>query len=77
MNTLSFRVDEQLKQAIQGQAKLENISVTDFIVKTLKEKLEDEEDIDLALKAYASVDMNDSTTLEDLCKEVGIDYEAL
>ena len=34
-------------------------------------------DYQLALEAYKSVDFNDATTLENMCKEVGIDYESL
>lgn len=77
MNTISFRLSEELKKAIQGQAKLENKSVTDFIIDTLKEKLEDEQDYKLALNAYNSVDLSDETTLADLCFEAGIEYNEL
>ena len=77
MGTLSFRLDDELKKAIQGRAKLENKTTSEFILDTLKEKLEDEEDLQMALLAYESVDMEDKTTLEDLCKEAGIDYGTL
>lgn len=42
-----------------------------FIIDILKEYLEDIEDYEYAILAY------DSTTLEDLCNEVGIDYSTL
>ena len=42
-----------------------------------KNKLEDDYDDKLAEDAYKSVDLNDTTTLSDLCAEAGIDYEAL
>ena len=41
------------------------------------EKIENDYDYEMALLASKSVDLNDKTTLEDLCKEVGIDYEDL
>ena len=44
---------------------------------TIAKKLENEYDYKLALLAYESVDMGDSTTLADMCAEAGIDYEAL
>lgn len=77
MTTLSFRIDEELEKAIRGQAKLENKSLSNYIIDTLKQRIEDEEDYKLAMASYDSIDMNDTTSLEDLCKEVGINYNEL
>lgn len=77
MTTLSFRIDEELEKAIRGQAKLENKTLSNYIVDILKQRLEDEEDYKLAMASYHSIDMNDKTNLEDLCKEVGINYDEL
>ena len=43
----------------------------------LRQNLEDEEDYKLAMASYNSIDMDDKTSLEDLCKEVGINYDEL
>ena len=48
-----------------------------FVIDILKECLEDLEDYESAISSYDSIDMSDSTTLEDLCNEVGIDYITL
>lgn len=48
-----------------------------YVIDILKEYLEDLEDYESAISSYDSIDMSDSTTLEDLCNEVGIDYSAL
>ena len=74
---INIRVEEELKNALQGYAKLENKTVSEVVLEAIKEKLENEYDYRLALLAYESVDLNDKTTLADMCKEVGLDYEAL
>ena len=74
---INIRVDEELKKALQGYAKLENKTVSEIVIEAIKEKLEDDYDYSLALQAYKSVDMNDTTTLADMCADVGIDYEGL
>ena len=77
MATLSFRVDEEIEKGIRGQAKLENKTLSNYIVDVLRQNLEDEEDYKLAMASYNSIDMDDKTSLEDLCKEVGINYDEL
>ena len=74
---INIRVEEELKQALQGYAKLENKTISEVVLEAIKEKLENEYDYKLALLAYESVDMNDTTTLANMCAEAGIDYEAL
>ena len=74
---INIRVEEELKNALQGLAKLENKTVTEVVLEAIKEKLENDYDYKLALLAYESVDMNDTTTLSQMCAEAGIDYEAL
>ncbi len=74
---INIRVEEEIKNALQGLAKLENKTVTEVVLEAIKEKLENDYDYKLALLAYESVDMNDTTTLADMCAEAGIDYEAL
>ena len=74
---INIRVEEELKKALQGYAKLENKTVSEVVLEAIKEKLENDYDYKLAMLAYNSVDMNDQTTLADMCAEAGIDYEAL
>ena len=74
---INIRVEEELKNALQGYAKLENKTVSEVVLEAIQEKLENDYDYKLALLAYESVDMNDKTTLADMCAEAGIDYEAL
>ena len=74
---INIRVEEELKNALQGYAKLENKTISEVVLEAIKEKLENEYDYKLALLAYESVDMNDKTTLADMCAEAGIDYDAL
>lgn len=74
---INIRVEEELKNALQGYAKLENKTVSEVVLEAIKEKLENDYDYKLALLAYKSVDMNDKTTLADICAEAGIDYETL
>lgn len=42
-----------------------------------KKKKENDYWYNEAIKAMESVDPNDKTTLEDLCREVNIDYDSL
>lgn len=74
---INIRVEEELKKALQGYAKLENKTVSEVVLEAIKEKLENDSDYKLAMLAYNSVDMNDTTTLAEMCAEAGIDYEAL
>ena len=75
--TISIRVDEELKSDILGYARHEGKTVSEVVLDAVMEKLENDYDYKLALLAYDSVDMSDTTTLEDICSEVGINYEAL
>ena len=42
-----------------------------------KKKKENDYWYNEAIKSLKSVDLNDKTTLEDLCREVGVDYDSL
>ena len=74
---INIRVDEDLKSALQGYAKLENKTISEVVLDAIKEKLENEYDYRIAMYAYKSVDMNDNTTLAQMCAEAGIDYGSL
>lgn len=77
MSTISFRISDDLEKVIKGKAKLQNKTVSTFIIDLLKETIEDEDDYRLAMATYKTIDMDDKTTLEGLCAEVGIDYYQL
>lgn len=74
---INIRIDEDLKNTLLGYAKLENKTISEIVIEAIKEKLENDYDYRLALLAYESVDMNDTTTLENMCAEAGIDYDSL
>ena len=77
MTTINIRIDEELKESLQDYAKLENKTVSEVVTEAIEEKLENDYDYKLALSTYKSVDMNNSTTLTDMCTKSGIDYDAL
>jgi predicted DNA-binding protein len=74
---INIRVEEELKKALQGYAKLVNKTVSEVVLEAIKEKLENDYDYKLALYAYDSVDMSDTMTLADMCAEAGIEYDEL
>ncbi|MBR2705916.1 MAG: ribbon-helix-helix protein, CopG family [Mogibacterium sp.] len=74
---INIRVDEELKNALQGYARLEGKTVSEVVLDAVREKLENDYDYALALLAYESVDLSDTTTLADMCAEAGIEYESL
>ena len=74
---INIKVEEELMQALQGYAKSENKTESEVVLEAIKEKLENDYAYKLALSAYESVDMNDKTTLADICAKARIDYEAL
>ena len=74
---INIRVEEELKNALQGYAKLENKTVTEVVLEAIREKLENGYDYKLAMLAYETLDMQDNTTLADMCAQAGIDYEDL
>ena len=74
---INIRVEEELKNALQGYAKLENKTVTEVVLEAIREKLENGYDYKLAMIAYETLDMQDNTTLADMCAQAGIDYEDL
>ena len=74
---INIRVEEELKKALQGYAKLVNKTVSEVVLEAIKEKLENNYDYKLALYAYDSVDMSDTMTLADMCAEAGIEYDEL
>ena len=74
---INIRVSEKIKNVLKGYAKLENKTISDIVLEAIMEKIEKNYDYKIALLASESVDLNDTTTLKDLCDEVGINYEDL
>lgn len=71
--TITFRCTEEQKKAIYGYAKLHNSNISNVILETILNKIEDENDYELALMVA-----NEPTIdIEDLAKECGIDYEKI
>ena len=69
---INIEIEEELEKELQEYAHSENKTVSEVIIDAIKEKLENDYDYKLAMLAYESVDMNDATTLDNLCKEAGI-----
>lgn len=53
MTTISLRLSPEETELIKGYAKFYNISVSEFIRQTILKKIEDEDDIEKATKAYS------------------------
>lgn len=63
MTTLTFRVPEDLSQALEELCKKEDRSKSWFMKKALKEKLEEWQDVKIALKGRADYEKNPSLAL--------------
>ena len=74
---ISIKVEEELEKELQEYAHSENKTVSEVIIEAIKEKIENDYDYKHALQAYESVDMNDKTTLADMCAKSGIDINEL
>lgn len=74
---INIRIDSELKNILLGYAKLENKTLSEVVLDAVMAKIENDYDYKLALLASKTVDMNDKTTLEDLCKEAGINYDEI
>jgi len=70
MATFSLRVDDRDSKLIRDYAKLKNTSVSDLMRNALIEKIEDEIDLENFDRVLAS--MNQTHSLEDVKKELGL-----
>ncbi|NLJ71253.1 MAG: hypothetical protein GX328_07360 [Clostridiaceae bacterium] len=75
MTTITVRLTHEQKEAIKGFSKLKNTSVSDVVLSAIMEKIDDEEDYELALEAAKSP--ISSSSISDLAKELNIDYDEL
>lgn len=70
---VSIRMSEEERKLADAYAKLNGLSLSDVIKKTLFEKIEDEYDIVLADEALKEYKKNPKTySLEEMKKELGI-----
>lgn len=70
MSVISLRLDNRDDKLVREYAKLNNISISEFIRKVVIEKIEDEIDVrafDNALK-----NMKSTHTMDDVRKELGL-----
>lgn len=71
---ISLRVTEQENELIKSFAKLYGESVSEYIRRTVMERIEDEFDMQCYREAKAEFDKNPTTySTEELAKELGID----
>lgn len=70
MATFSLRVDERDSKLIRDYAKLKNTSVSDLMRNAIIEKIEDEIDLENFDRVLAS--MEETHSLEDVKKELGL-----
>lgn len=69
----TIRLSEEQKKAIKGFSILKNKSISSVVLEAILNKIEDEEDYELALMAE-----KDSTRdFKELLKECDIDYDSL
>lgn len=72
--SISLRVTDKENELIKNFAKLYGESVSEYIRRTVLERIEDEFDIQCYNEAKAEYDSNPATcTTEELAKELGID----
>ncbi len=71
--TIQARVKVEEKKIIDNYAKMNNISVSDFIRNTLLEKIEDEIDLEIYKKEMAKHNKKSKTySQEEIEKELGL-----
>lgn len=78
MPTLSLRVSEEEKTLISNFAKEKYLTISEFILKSALEKIEDEEDYILGEARF--IDPKKSEVIGDLrtaAEKFGIDYDKL
>lgn len=71
--SISIRLNEQENEMIKTFAKINNMSVSEFIRKAVMERIEDEIDLQDYQKAMADFKKNPVTySMEELAKELGL-----
>lgn len=70
MVTISLRVDDRDNKLIRDYAKLKKMAVSDLMRNAIIEKIEDEVDLDAFDRAFA--DMEQTYSLDEVKKELGL-----
>ena len=71
--SISIRLNEQENEMIRTFAKINNMSVSEFIRKAVMERIEDEIDLQDYQKAMADFKKNPVTySMEEVAKELGL-----
>ena len=71
--SISIRLNEQENEMIKTFAKINNMSVSEFIRKAVMERIEDEIDLQDYQKAMADFRKNPVTySMEEVAKELGL-----
>ena len=71
--SISVRLNEKEEKLVKDYAKLNNISVSEFIRKAIMEAIEDEYDLECYKEALEEFKKNPKTyTLEEVEKELGL-----
>ena len=71
--TLTLRISEQDSQLIRDYAQMKGMTVSEFMRRAALEKIEDEIDLQAALRARAEYQADPKTvTLDEVEKELGL-----
>lgn len=71
--SISIRLNDQESELIKNIAKINNLSVSEFIRKTVMERIEDEIDLQDYKKAMAEYQKNPVTySMDEVAKELGL-----
>lgn len=71
--SISIRLNEQENELIKNIAKINNLSVSEFIRKAVMERIEDEIDLQDYKKAMDNFKKNPVTySMDDVAKELGL-----
>lgn len=77
MATISFRLSDEEKKIISNFSKKNNITISELMLKSILEKIEDEEDYMLGEKIMLDPKTKVTGDLKELAESYGIDYDKL
>lgn len=77
MATISFRLSEEEKNLISTFSKNKKMTVSEFLLASALEKIEDEEDYLLGERLMLDPDNKPNGTIKELAEKYGIDYDEL
>lgn len=77
MATISFRVSDEEKKLIEEFSKKNNKTMSEFMLSSILEKIEDTEDYMLGEKIMFDPKTKITGSIKELAEEYGVDYEKL